>query len=331
MKIAFAGLRHVHIYALADLARTKSDVEILGYWEENEYSAAHAAHVFGETDYESYEALLSDPQVEVVAVGDYYGIRGQRIIQALRAGKHVLSDKPICTSLKELEEIESLCQEKKWKLGCMLDLRYDPALRLARELIQSGDLGEIRTLSFTGQHPLSWGIRPMWYFEKGKHGGTFNDIAIHGLDAVQMITGLPYVRTHSARQWNAYAKRCPHFCDCAQFMGELSNGAGVIADVSYSAPNMAAFSLPSYWRFTFWGDKGWLECRLGEGAVTLALDTDVQPRVIQAPAIPDDCINDLMKEIAGEHTLFGTQSVLHASRMALELQRTADLTGKDGE
>ena len=329
MKIAFAGIRHVHITVLAELARMTPGVEIAGFWEEDPQALEDARRIFPEPCYPDYAALLSDPEVEIVAVGDYYGIRGQRILQALEAGKHVLADKPLCTSLEELEKIEALSQAKGLKVGCMLDLRYDPALRLTRDLIHTGTLGEIHALSFTGQHPLQWGSRPMWYFEQGKHGGTFNDIAIHGLDAIQWMTGLDYSQTLCARQWNAFAKEAPDFLDCAQFMGQMANGAGVMADLSYSAPDKAAFRLPSYWRFSIWGSKGWLECRLNENAVTIALSEDRSPRTLQAPPVADTCLTDLMAAIATASPLL--PSVFHSTRKALELQRFADQNGKDGQ
>jgi len=329
MKIAFAGLRHMHIFQLIALARSNPNVEILGFWEEDAAAAQDARAYFSEPSYSSYEELLADPEVDIVAIGDYYGIRGQRILMALEAGKHVLTDKPVCTRLGDLEQIEKLCEKKSLKLGCMLDLRYDPALRLARDIIQSGEIGEIQALSFFGQHPLMWGSRPNWYFEEGKHGGTLNDIAIHGLDAVHMITGLPYVKTLHARQWNAFAKDAPNFLDCAQFMGKLANGAGLIADVSYSAPNGCAFSLPTYWRFTFWGQNGYLECRLGEDAVTMAKAADSQVRHIKAAPVKSDVMQDLLLEIQGSNILFNTQSVIDSAKTALQLQKYANTIGKE--
>ena len=62
-----------------------------------------------------------------------------------------------------------------------------------------------------------------------------------------------------ARQYNAFARQQPDFADCAQLMGEYENGAGLIADVSYSAPAPSAFSLPTYWRFSFWGERGMIQ------------------------------------------------------------------------
>jgi len=327
MNIAFAGLRHDHIFVLASQVRQNPSFTITSWWEADETARAAASAAFAEPLYESYEALLSDESVQAVAIGDYYGIRGQRVISALRAGKHVICDKPVCTSLAELDEIERLLSQKNLKLGCMLDLRYEPSLLHLAKHVSEGLLGDIKTAAFTGQHPLNWGVRPNWYFEEGKHGGTFNDIAIHGVDAIGFLTGQKWLKTLYARQWNAFAPLAPQFRDCAQCVGELANGANVIADVSYAAPSPTGFRTPAYWRFTLWGTKGFGECRYGDANVTLMLTGDSQPYTKTAPAVEENCLTDFLRDVQNEQTAFDTQSVLEASRAALQLQQFADQKG----
>lgn len=327
MNIAFAGLRHDHIFVLAAQVRQHPDFTLCGWWEADEAARTAAAASFAEPAYESYEALLADEQVQAVAIGDYYGIRGKRVIQALKAGKHVICDKPVCTSLEELTEIEKLLDEKGLKLGCMLDLRYEPSIRYLAKLVAEGTLGEIKTAAFTGQHPLNWGLRPGWYFEEGKHGGTFNDIAIHGVDAIGWLAGSPWTKTLYARQWNAFAQHAPDFKDCAQCVGELQNGANVMADVSYAAPSPKGFLTPAYWRFTLWGTNGFAECRCGDKNITLMLTGDPQPHTVEAPPVSDTCLTDFLCDIRSHSTPFDTKSVLQSSRAALQLQRHADQKG----
>lgn len=327
MNIAFAGLRHDHIFQLAQQAAKDPDFRITGWWEENETACKNAEKAFDAAPYHSYQALLDDNNVDIVAIGDYYGIRGKRVIQALLAGKHVICDKPICTSLEELDQIERLLIQKKLKLGCMLDLRYEPCLRQLSALISQGVLGEIKTTCFTGQHPLNWGIRPEWYFEPGKHGGTFNDIAIHGIDAIRFITGCAWKQVLYARQWNAFASSAPDFQDCAQCIGELENGANVMVDVSYAAPSPSGFRTPAYWRFTLWGTSGFAECRYGDPEITLMLTGDAMPHTVTAPPVEDNCLSDLKKEIEGASVLFDTFSVIESSRSTLQLQHYADQKG----
>jgi predicted dehydrogenase len=137
----------------------------------------------------SFGRLLGEVDVDAIAVGDYYSRRGAIVIEALRRGKHVLSDKPVCTSLTELEEIEALLRTTKLSLGCQFTLRGSGVLRRARRAIAEGKIGPVHALAFKGQHPLNYGTRAGWYFEPGQQGGTINDIAIHAIDLIPWLTG----------------------------------------------------------------------------------------------------------------------------------------------
>lgn len=318
MNIAFAGLRHGHIFGLYIKAKETEGVSIVGAWEEDDAARAEAQKTVSEPFYPDYDALLSDPRVDAVAVGDYYGIRGQRIIRALEAGKRVIADKPLCTSLDELQEIRRLSLEKKLTVACMLDLRYDPAVREARTLVRAGRLGRVHAMDFTGQHPLDWGTRPMWYFEEGKHGGTINDIAIHGVDALRYITGLGFDHPVAARTWNAFATEAPAFRDCAQFLAAFEGGAGLAADVSYAAQSGSAWHMPSYWRFNIWGEEAAVEFRYGSGRVLLA-EKGKDIVEIDCPPVSESWLDDFMKpfdEAAVLDTLASQEAVLKIQQMA---------------
>lgn len=295
MKLAFAGIRHGHVIGLYRAARAHEGVTVAGAWEEDCQAAQDARTVMDVPFYVSYEDLLADQTVDAVAVGDYYGIRARRIVRALEAGKHVICDKPLCVSLDELETISRLSLEKKLHVDCMLDLRYDPAVNEARRMVRSGRLGRIHAVNFTGQHPLNYGVRPMWYFEAGKHGGVINDIAIHGLDAVRYITGLDFVRSVAARTWNAFAVQEPDFKDCGQFMAEFEGGAGVTGDVSYAAQSGLADKMPSYWRFTFWGEDGSLEFKVGTDQLIYAARGADDLQMIAASSVQSGWLDDFLK------------------------------------
>ena len=83
IRIAFAGFRHGHIFGLYGLAGKREDLEIVGAYEADE-AARKAAEEKGVVfRYETYEALISDPEVDVVAIGDYYAARGELALRAL--------------------------------------------------------------------------------------------------------------------------------------------------------------------------------------------------------------------------------------------------------
>ena len=273
MNIAFAGFRHSHIFGLYNKAVADEEVNIVGCYEEDAVERKNVEESKGIVfTYNTYEEILDDERVEAVAIGDYYGKRGKMVIEALKHGKHVICDKPICTDLAELEEIDRLSSEKNLEVCCMLDLRYMAQVSKMKEIIEKGELGEIHNVSFTGQHPLNYGTRPGWYFEEGKHGGTINDIAIHGIDLVRFLTGKNLTKVNCAKTWNAFADKEPAFKDCGQFMAEMEN-MSIMADVSYAAPK-CGFSMPTYWDFYFWGSKGMLNFKLNEKTIHLYKDKE---------------------------------------------------------
>lgn len=331
MRMAFAGFRHPHIFSLYADACKASDIEIVGCFEENAGVRASLSRDAGIVcTYPTYTALLEDARVDAVAVGDYYGIRGSRVIEALRHGKHVLCDKPICTRPEELDEIERLCREKNLLVRCMLDLRYLPQIGKASDLLRSGEMGAVRVVSFSGQHPLNEDSRPAWYFEENAHGGTINDLAIHGIDLVRILTGEDLTQINCTKTWNAFAKRAPQFSDCAQFMAQMGPIA-LTGDVSYSAP-ACGYEMPTYWEFRFWCDKGMLRFHYTDPRLFLYRE---EQEVIDCRVQPFNMAADFSDELTGKKTPLSAADCLASTRQTLRLQQYADRhgtpDGRDGQ
>ena len=109
MNIAFAGFRHGHIFSLYNMAFYSEKFHISGFHEENTVVKEQISLANGiEFNYNTFEDILSDSNIDVIGIGDYFSKRGSMVISALKSGKHVICDKPICTSLCELDEIEKL-------------------------------------------------------------------------------------------------------------------------------------------------------------------------------------------------------------------------------
>ena len=323
MKILFYGFRHNHIRALYKKALASPDFEIVGCVEPDPAARAAAEEALGiPFSNRSYVQWLADPELDAVAIGTAYGKRGEAVYNAMRAGKHVIVDKPLCTSIKELWAIETASERFGGKIGCMLDLRDMPQTARAKEILDSGRLGQVRNITFTGQHCLDYAHRPAWYFEEGMHGGTINDLAIHGIDLVRLLTGREFVHVDGARVWNAYATRHPDFKDCATFMARLDGGAGVLADVSYSAPSQV-FSMPTYWEFKIWCAKGYLTFHYTEDGVTLYEEGAKEPEVLAGLPAEMDYLDELIEAVqTGDSTR--TEEVLRSTQTALTLQAYAD-------
>lgn len=323
MKIAFAGLRHGHIFVLYNMAKENPLYEITGAFEENPEAKAAAESQGVLCNYVNYETLLADPNVEAVALGGCYGDRGGMAIAALKAGKHVIADKPLCTSLEELDIIEKLAKEKGLQVSCMLTMRFEKKIRGLKKLFESGALGEINNVYFGGQHPLQYGRRPMWYFEAGKHGGVLGDIAIHGIDALAYALDLHTDKILAARTWNKLAAEQPDFKESGQIMLTTTNGAGILADVSYTIPDGVEFALPYYWQFYVWGTRGVLRFSLNDEKAYYYLAGEKEPKVLEEPEIEADYLTDFYNLLGGKPAVVTTQDVIASTRATLTIEQSA--------
>jgi len=327
IRLAFMGFRHGHIYGLYELAKTNPEIKIVAACEEDTETRRSLADTGFPITHDSYGRMLDEVPCDAIAIGDYYDRRGAIAIQALRRGKHVIGDKPICTALEELETIAALSREKGLAVGCQLDLRDNPVAIGLRNTLRAGAIGEVTAVSFNGQHPLKYKCgRPDWYFEEGKHGGTINDIAIHAIDFIPWATGHKFMSIEAARGWNARLPEVPFFQDAGQMMLTLANGAGVLGDVSYFAPDSFNYSLPQYWRFTFWGTDGVLEGGMNVPLVIYRNGNDKPETLPLPPATSGGYLTSFISEIRGETDglTLTTTEVLESSRFTLMVQEEAN-------
>lgn len=327
LSLVVMGFRHAHIYDLVAHAEAHPDLKLVAMCEEDESTREQVrARGICNRVFASYQEMLDSVDCDIIGVGEYYGRRGAVLIEGLRRGKHVLSDKPVCTFLDELSEIETLSTLSRRSVGCQLDIRDSGNFRRLHEIVRNGEIGEVHAISFDGQHPLLRGTRPEWYFEPGKHGGTLNDIAIHAFDLIPWLTGCEFHSIECARSWNAGLPDVPHFHNAAQAMLTLTNGCGVLGDVSYFSPDSHAYTLPFYWRTTLWGSRGVAKTDFNAPGVALYQNGAAGRIVTALPSLAGGYLRHFLAEIRGEHLddHLTTREVLRAARVALEAQHAAD-------
>ena len=144
------------IIDLYDYAKTNDRMDIVAAAENDPQTAADLSSRGVTLTHDSVESMLSGsegPDFEVVAIGDYYTNRGNLALMALRAGKHVILDKPVCTSLDELDAIRNESLKRGLAVGCMLNNRDAGQFITLKGLIEEGRIGKIQTINFMGHHP----------------------------------------------------------------------------------------------------------------------------------------------------------------------------------
>src|SRR6202011_1506182 len=93
--------------------------------------------------YSSLDEAVADPSVDAVFVSTPNNLHAQHSIAALRAGKHVLCEKPMAVSVGEAQEMVTAARSSGVQLGVGFHLRHHELLVEARGRILNGDVGEI--------------------------------------------------------------------------------------------------------------------------------------------------------------------------------------------
>ncbi len=153
------------------------------------------AEQYGGRAYESVEALLADPNVDAVSVCSANASHAEITVAALEAGKHVLCEKPMATTLADCERMVSAAKKSGKRLMIDQNQRLAGAHVKARELIEQGEIGRVITFATAFRHggPETWSIDPgqsTWFFDKKRAAmGAMADLGVHKTDLIQYLIG----------------------------------------------------------------------------------------------------------------------------------------------
>ena len=143
--------------------------------------------------YDTPEGLLADPDIDAVSICAANAAHAPLTIAALEAGKHVLCEKPMAITLEDCETMVQTADRTGRLLMLGHNQRYVESNRIARELIEKGEIGEILSFHscFGHKGPEHWtGDGNPWFFHKElAHFGAVADLGIHKVDLIHYLTG----------------------------------------------------------------------------------------------------------------------------------------------
>lgn len=190
-----AQVRHIPEYA------DHKDAKLLGFYDINLARAQELAEKYGGTAYATVEELLANPEIDAVSVCAANFAHAELTIQALNAGKHVLCEKPMATTIPECEAMVEAAKKNGKYLMVGHNQRLAKAHATAKKLIDDGLIGNIVTFRTTFGHggPETWSVDPglnTWFFDKSKAAmGAMADLGIHKTDLIQFLTSQRVIRT----------------------------------------------------------------------------------------------------------------------------------------
>ena len=157
----------------------------------DEQAVAEAARRYGfERWTTQWQDLVSDPEIGLFDNLGPNSLHAEPTIAAAEAGKHVVCEKPLGRDADESYEIWRRVAATGVQHLCAFNYRFVPAVRLARELIDAGRLGDIR--HFRGRYLQDWGDTDaqVWRFDAAAAGsGALGDLAAHVVDLARYLVG----------------------------------------------------------------------------------------------------------------------------------------------
>lgn len=190
-KIGIIGCGAIHsIHADAIMKNPKT--KLAAVCDIDEDKAKKASILYGCDYFTDFNKLLSQDNIDAVHICTPHYLHAPMSIAAMRAGKHVLTEKPMAISTADAEEMIKVSEQTGKRLGICFQNRFNTTSERIKELLESGELGKI----MGGKAFVTW-HRDESYYKSGEWRGTWEkegggvliNQAIHTLDLLQWFIG----------------------------------------------------------------------------------------------------------------------------------------------
>lgn len=241
--VGFASFAHMHSYSYLNALSSFNDVEIAGFAEEN-LASKEKVKTLPYKQFSSYDSLCSAPDIDCIVVTTENCNHAAVAIKALEAGKHVIVEKPIATTLKDADAMISAAKNSKGKLVQCYPCRYHPTSQTIKKMFDTKALGTVLAISATnhGRMPPHEGVDEWFSTKKLSGGGALMDHITHVADLIFWFTG-DEAETVYATAANLFHPNLD-IDDAGMVLVGYKNGLKASIDPSWSRPA----------NFATWGD-----------------------------------------------------------------------------
>ncbi|MEA3404099.1 MAG: Gfo/Idh/MocA family oxidoreductase [Armatimonadota bacterium] len=288
------GMGHHH----CESARKTKGMRLVGVCEPDEERREVAAETEGVPTYEDMDEVVADDDVDMVVLVVPHDVHAPLAIQAMEAGKHVMTEKPMCVTTEEADDMIAASEENDVVLTVYHNRRWDPDFVTVRHLIDDGCLGEVFMVecAISGHRPLRG-----WRRREKHGGGQIRDWGAHVLDQMCLIAGAPATRVFADfehRVWTEIMDVPTH----SQLMIEFASG--MWAEATFSN---ISFAPKPRWRVS--GEKGGLLKQSGGGGmVSLYHEIGGQASVSEVSCLEPD-LSELYQNVA-DHIAEGEELIV---------------------
>jgi len=178
----------VHAAALKEIP----DARLVGAWSRSAEKTQRFSDQHQVRAYRSHEELLGDPEIQAVSICLPSGHHAEYGMRAASAGKHVIVEKPIDTTIAKARALIDTCKQSRVRLSVIFQSRFTPAAKKVRKALDQGLLGRL----ILGDAYIKWYRSPEYYKSSAWRGtkaidggGALINQAIHTIDLLQWMMG----------------------------------------------------------------------------------------------------------------------------------------------
>lgn len=237
VKIGIMSFAHMHAYSYATVLKEIPEAQFVGIGDHDLERAGNMAEIFGVPSFATYEELLrQDIDAVIITAENYKHLELTEM--AASAGKHVLCEKPIATTVKDAQAMIDICKRHNVKLMTAFPCRYSPSIINAKEAVQSGRIGNVLAIKGTNHGKMPGG----WFIDLEKSGGgAVLDHTVHVADIMRWM-----LRCEPVEVYAEVSNGMHHgeYDDCGVLTMTFENGVFSTLDTSWSRPKS----------FPVWGD-----------------------------------------------------------------------------
>jgi predicted dehydrogenase len=184
VRLGVVGCGGFGLFALQHFTQYPN-IELVGMAETHREAAFAAAKRFGIPDPVSLEEMCGRKDVDLVYISTPPFLHHEQAMTALRAGKHVICEKPLAMNMEQAEEMIDLATEKDLLMVTNLMQRYNPKFESVARVLAEGVLGEFLH-GYFNNYANDEGLHANhWFWDRSKSGGIFIEHGVHFFDLFQ--------------------------------------------------------------------------------------------------------------------------------------------------
>lgn len=184
--------------------------------------------------FEDYRQLLAMKDIDVVTVAIPNDLHCQVTVEAARAGKHVICEKPLCVTLEEADQMIEECKKQGVILFYAEELLFAPKYVRAKTLVEEGALGQVFLVKQWEEH---YGPHMPWFWDVNRSGGgVLLDMGCHSIEYARWVLGKPAVKSVTAVMGTYVHQDKTQGEDHSICIVEYEGGKVAIAENSWAKP-----------------------------------------------------------------------------------------------